>query len=191
MRSARSVLGLSVLGSVTLLACGGASGGADGEMISLSSCVPSTTTLASDQSMASMAGSYRVVLVGADTRMVQGEMTLSEQPANLRVLQDARTPLGGSIDLDLTAVGAQPVRDLGSIDPAEPGVLVIESDGADGREILLRLGSENNRRDVFQFDGAHAVLSVQNIVGDAFVGRWRSGVRSVRTEGHFCAVLSS
>ena len=160
-------------------------------MISLATCVPSTATLSSGESMVSMAGSYRVLLVGADMRTVQGEMTLSEQPVNLRVLQDARTPLGGFTNLDLTAVGAQPVQDLRSTDPAGPGVLVIESDGAGGREILLRLGSQNNRRDVFQFDGAHTVLSVQNIAGDAFVGRWWSGVRSVRTEGHFCAVQAS
>jgi hypothetical protein len=191
MKGARRIVGTCVVGALMQAGCGSGGGGMEGETISLAACSASTSTLSSGASMASMAGSYRVVLIGADQQSVQGDMTLSEQPADLRELQDAMTPLGGWIDLDLTAVGAQPVQDLGSTDPAEPGVLVIESDGADGREILLRLGSENNRRDMSQFDGAHTVLSVQNIAGGAFAGRWWSGVRSVRTEGHFCAVPAS
>jgi len=153
-------------------------------------CAPVTGELAAGATLTSMAGEYRLVLVAADGRSASGGLSLRDQPADLRRLQDSSTPLGGAVGIDLGAVGAQMVRSLSSTDPASPGVLVIESDGAEGREILLRFGSEANRRDSAMFDGAYMVLSVRDIGADGFAGIWRSGVSDQRAEGYFCATVT-
>jgi hypothetical protein len=177
---------LSMVGMVA--GCGGNSAG-EGEANRLSPavCAPTTSSLSQDASLESMAGEYRVVLVSEDSRSTAGDLSLRAQPAALRTLETSGTPLGGTLDIDLGAVGAQLVRSLSSTDPSSPGVLVIESDGAEGREILLRLGSEANRRDSATFDGAYAVLSVQRVASNGFAGIWWSGVRDQRSEGYFCA----
>jgi hypothetical protein len=174
-----------------LAACGSNSAGeGDANRLSPAACAPTSSSLSPDASLASMAGDYRVVLVAEDSRSTAGDLSLREQPAGLRTLESSGTPLGGTLDIDLGAVGAQPVRSLSSTDPSSPGVLVLESDGAEGREILLRLGSEANRRDSATFDGAYAVLSVQSVGSNGFAGVWWSGVWDQRSEGYFCATAA-
>ena len=73
--------------------------------------------------------------------------------------------------------------DLSSTDPAAPGVLVIETAGTN---ILLRLGSESNRRDQSSFDGGYTVLTVNRIANGGFDGNWRSGSRNGTNTGYFC-----
>lgn len=169
---------------LVLSACGGAS---SAEHLAPASCAPTGGVLASDASMAPMSGSYTLTMVAGDSRAT-GSLTLSEQPDDMRRMQDAVTPLGGPVDIDLVSVGAQDMRMLDSTDPAAPGALVLESDGSEGRTVLVRLGGEANRRDVRSFDGAYAVLSVQAIVDGGFSGSWWSGVRDARSEGYFCAM---
>lgn len=180
MRNAAVLVGTAA----ALSACGG-SGSV--EMPGPAACAPTNGGLASGATMASMDGSYTVHLVGDDGRVTTAALSLTPQPADMRRLQDAMTPLGGTIDVDLAAIGAEQVGALDSTDPEAPGVLVLESDGSEGRTILLRLGSEANERGRMSFDGAFAVLSVQRMADGGFSGRWWSGVREARTEGHFCA----
>lgn len=137
--------------------------------------------------MAGMEGEYTVHLLAEDGRTATAALSLTPQPAGMRELQDAMTPLGGTIEVDLDAIGAQPVGALDATDPEAPGVLVLESDGSEGRTILLRLGSEANQRGRMSFDGAFTVLSVLTMSDGGFSGAWWSGVREARTEGHFCA----
>jgi hypothetical protein len=90
--------------------------------------------------------------------------------------------------VNVEGVGAVRVGSLSSQDPAAPGVLVIESETTTGRSILLRLGSEANRRDLVRFDGGYAVLNVLEISEASFGGTWTSGTRGPESQGFFCAV---
>lgn len=174
------------LAAAVLTGCGGA-GEATVDTPSPAACQPTDATLPPGASMAGMDGRYAVRLVSEDGRTASADLSLVDQPDGMRRLEDASTPLGGTIEIDLESIGAQPVGDLDSTDPEAPGVLVLESDGAEGRTILLRLGSEANQRGRMSFDGAFTVLYVQRMDGEGFSGAWWSGVRATRTEGHFCA----
>jgi hypothetical protein len=92
-------------------------------------------------------------------------------------------PLAGTAAVDFAAVGAVVPGDAASANPESPGVLVIERPG----KVLLRVGSEANRRDVRRFDGAFTVLRVQQVTDEGFAGTWESGVEMDRSGGHFCA----
>lgn len=188
-RSARRpVRGLFTAGLLaSVAACGGPAPAAH---LAPAMCGPTMATLAPGATLEEMSGSFTLTMVGAEGRTT-GSLTLAEQPDGMRTMRDAATPLGGPVEIDLGAVGAQEVRTLDSTDPAAPGALVLESDGSEGRTILVRLGSEANRRDVQAFDGAYAVLSVRSIEDGGFSGAWWSGVRDVRNEGYFCAMLEA
>jgi hypothetical protein len=98
-------------------------------------------------------------------------------------------PLYGSTEVGLDAVGAV-AGDLGSADPARPGVLVIRmaprSDVA-GTRMILRLGADANREGLVRFDGGYTVLRVREITRTGFAGDWESGAPLPRAKGHFCA----
>ena len=96
-------------------------------------------------------------------------------------------PLYGTAEVDLGSVGAIAPGEIGSDDPAAPGVLVIESSSG----VLLRLGSEANRTGVRRFDGAYTALQVQQVTDKGFAGTWRSGVATEESGGHFCATRAS
>ena len=100
------------------------------------------------------------------------------------------SPLFGTTDINVEAVGAVRVGDLSSRNPASPGVLVIESETGTSPSILLRLGSDANRRDLVRFDGGYAVLRVVEITAESFSGTWSSGARGPDSEGFFCATQS-
>ena len=91
--------------------------------------------------------------------------------------------LYGSTDIDLDRLAAVRPGDPGSEDPMRPGVVVIERKGT----VILRLGSEANRRDVVRFDGGYTALRVRELAGDRFRGTWASGVQAKRSAGFFCA----
>ena len=80
----------------------------------------------------------------------------------------------GTAEVNFAAVGATIPGDPGSSDPSSPGVLVIERPGG----VMLRLGSDANRRGVRRFDGGYMVLQVQQVSDSGFAGTWRSAVRS-------------
>jgi len=179
------------IGGVILLAgCRGANAGQSDPQ----PCAPVAATEAAIDANR-MAGEYLVRLVASSGAKrgatAQGRLQLMpHDSANRRLkLPDGSTsstytlPLYGTVEIDLVAVGAVAPGDPGSSDPASPGVLVIESPG----RVMLRVGSEANRRDVRRYDGAYTVLRVQQVSDDGFAGTWESGVDMDRSGGHFCA----
>jgi hypothetical protein len=177
-----------------LAACGGASAGqADPQ-----DCAP-VETPASDLTADGLAGAYTLRLVatsgakkGAGTG---GRLELRERDSADRVMERAdgsvdttfSFPLYGSAEVDFAPVGATAPGDIGSSDPQSPGVLVIERP----RGVMLRLGSEANRRGVRRFDGGYTVLQVQRVTDEGFAGTWRSAVGLEESGGHFCAVRAT
>ena len=205
--------GLATLAALLcpLLSCTGPRGDAppgqegteDGGVRAALACQEPTGLLGPGASLDGRAGEYSLTLVedaaAADARWVRGNLVLHEQGAGLRTFAGSSggaiprvvAPLFGSADIRVEAVGALRVGDLSSMDPAAPGVLVIESDTDQGPSILLRFGTDANRRDMVDFDGGFTVLEVREIGSDRFSGAWTSGVRGPESRGHFCAELRS
>jgi hypothetical protein len=132
------------------------------------------------------------------TRTAEGSLELLAQVESFRQFEGSAggsipgvtSPLFGATDVNVEAVGAVRVGSLSSQDPASPGVLVIESETGTSPSILLRLGSDANRRDLVRFDGGYAVLTVVEITAESFSGTWSSGARRQDSEGFFCATQS-
>ena len=144
---------------------------------------------------ASLAGEYDLTLVAEKGpvagRTVRGNLWLRPNapewtgipsPAG-GMRTDAHAPLYGATEVDVEAVGALRLGDPASPAPEAPGVLVVES----GEQIILRLGSEANRRDVQRFDGGYLALFVKRVQEDGFYGGWASGLLGAQAEGYFCA----
>lgn len=155
-------------------------------------CAPTTSRLGPGATLASAGGRYELTLVrrvdAADIASAAGTLVLHMQVPGLESLGNASTPLYGTAEVDLEAVGAHRVGDTASDAPDAPGVLVLESNRAGARNILLRLGSAANRRDTMRYDGAYTVLEVHEISAGGFSGSWRSGSDSTRVGGYFCAI---
>lgn len=167
-------------------------------------CRPVASPLAPGATAAEIAGEYRLVLVAdsasSHPERVTGTLRLEPYEGVLR----QRTRLDGSLDsttiyaafgstdIDLSAVGAAEVGSTQSEDPVSPGVVVLERRTVSGKEpatnILLRLGSEANRRDRQRFDGGYTALYVRSISADQFAGDWASAVAGPSVKGHFCAM---
>jgi hypothetical protein len=184
------------IGAVFLLAgCGGANAGqADPQ-----ACAPVVVPEASTLDASRLAGDYLVRLV-ADTgakrgATTEGRLQLMPQDSALRRLElpdgsyssTYTFPFYGTAGVDFAAVGAVTPGDPTSADPASPGVLVIERPG----QVMLRVGSEANRRGVRRFDGAFTVLRVQQVTAEGFAGTWESGVGLDQSGGHFCATRTT
>ncbi len=188
-----------VLASAALLACRGAAGRASPE-----ECAPVTAELPASSTAAGLEGEYQLRLVATSGTKpgtaVEGTLTLQPLDQALRYgtgLDGAPDttithPLYGSADLDLAAVDAVSVGSIASMNPAQPGVLVIERHSGSGQAaptgITIRLGSEANRRDRQRFDGGYAALHVREISDGRIKGSWTSGVSTKRSAGYFCAV---
>jgi hypothetical protein len=179
-----------IIGVVLLAGCGGANAGQSDPQACAPVAAPEATMDASR-----LGGDFAVRLVadsgakrGATT---EGRLQLTPQDSAHRRLElpDGSTsstytfPLAGTAAVDFAAVGAVAPGDPESVDPESPGVLVIERPG----QILLRVGSEANRRGARRFDGAYTVLRVQQVTEQGFAGTWESGVDMDRSGGHFCA----
>jgi len=149
----------------------------------------------------SLAGEYQLRLVAGDAS-ASGTLTLVPQDTSAQRrpgpsgIPDPshRYPLIGGTELDLAAVGAVASGTTASLDPAAPGVLLIEriggEPGAPGR-LMLRLGSEANRPDRLRFDGGYTVLRVRQADEHGFAGDWESGAPLPRASGYFCALRRS
>lgn len=173
-----------------------------GENPSPSGCLPPKGFLGPDASLEGRTGEYLLTMVEeVDTipsRSVEGSLTLLPQLEILRqfagstgdAIPGVTSPLYGSTDVRVEGVGAVSVGNLSSVDTASPGVLVIESQTEAGPTILLRFGSDANRRELVRFDGGFTVLSVTEISDRAFLGTWSSGTRGPQSSGFFCATLS-
>jgi hypothetical protein len=170
-----------------------------GEVTLAAACVPPAGPVANDASLEGRAGEYRLTMVeqvdGSPARTTSGSLTLLAQVESLRQfaggaggsIPGVTSPLFGSTDVNVEGVGAVRVGSLSSEDLESPGVLVIESETGAGPSILLRLGSDANRRDLVRFDGGYAVLTVVEITEESFSGTWLSGARGPDSEGFFCA----
>ena len=163
-------------------------------------CAEPIGSLEAAASLNDWAGEYTLTMVGGadgeEARSVQGTLILHEQADDLRyfsgsggnAIPGVTAPLFGTADVPVEAVGALRVGDLMSTDPAAPGVLVIESETPQGPNILLRFGSDANRRDMVRFDGGYTVLELREIGDDGFGGTWTSGIQRLGAAGYFCAV---
>jgi len=143
-----------------------------------------------------LGGQYTVRMVatagGKRGSTAEGRMELMPYPGGHRSdssggSSDTTYPLYGTAELDFASVGAVVPGDPGSSDSLSPGVLVIERPG----RVMLRVGSEANRRDVVRFDGAFTALQVTQVTDQGFAGTWRSGVGTESSEGHFCAARAT
>ncbi|HEX7336145.1 MAG TPA: hypothetical protein VF252_02965 [Gemmatimonadales bacterium] len=158
------------------------------------SCVPGTGGPKADAE--GLVGSYRLKLVATEGpragQATEGTLGLRPYEGSLRAvtidgMRDTAASYVhyGSADVDLEAVGAVRLGNLGSLDPTRPGAVVLERKGV----ITLRLGSEANRRDVVRFDGGFTALRVAGASREGFTGSWTSGVGIQRSSaGYFCAV---
>jgi len=181
-----------------LSACRSQSGGAIPE-----ECAPISSELLPASSAATLAGEYRLRLVatsgakkGAAT---EGTLRLDPQTDALRYriipggARDSTVlhPFYGAADVNLAAIDAVSVGNTTSLDPMQPGVLVMERRAAPGRppaaEIVIRLGSDANRRDRQRVDGGYTALRVRQVGPGRLAGSWSSGVTGERAAGYFCA----
>jgi hypothetical protein len=166
-------------------------------------CGPVATDLPAEASADRMTGEYHLRMVATsgpkNGNSVDGRLRLQPQDSSLRQLilpggvRDTGTtvPLYGAAEIDVSPVGAVYAGDLSSVDPTRPGVVVLQSSsGSAGSRVMLRMGSEANRRDRLRFDGAYTVLRVRRISDGGFAGNWESGVPLPRSGGHFCATKS-
>lgn len=167
-------------------------------------CAPVTSDLPATSSAEGFAGLYQLSLVataGAKTGSeIDGVLKLQPQTAGLRYrirpggATDSAVvhPLYGAVEVDLKAIDAVLVGNTTSLDPMQPGVLVVERHEREGQaplaEIVLRLGSDANRRDRQRVDGGYTALRVRKLSRAGFSGTWGSGVTGERSAGYFCAV---
>ena len=142
-------------------------------------CVAADSTKGPSAIAGQLAGEYRLTMVasgGARTgRSATGTLTL-----------DGRI---GHASIAVDSVGAIAAGDIGSRDPSRPGVLLVPApnDSASPAGPMLRFGADANRTDIRAFDSAYLVLLVDVVRPEGFSGRWRSGVGTQLSNGHFCA----
>ena len=165
-------------------------------------CVRPEGPLSADASLEGRAGEYHLTMVeevdGTPNRTAQGSLVLLNQVEAFRqfsggaggTIPGVTSPLFGSTDVNVEAVGAVLIGSLSTDDPASPGVLVIESETGGSPSILLRFGSDANRRTLVRFDGGYTVLTVVEITAESFSGTWSSGAGGPDSEGFFCVTQS-
>ena len=169
--------------SATLLAgaCRAHSGSASPQ-----ECAPVATELPATSTAEALAGEYQLRLVATSGRMsgsaVEGRLKLQPQLDSLRHARrlggatdsTVRHPLYGSTEVDLAAVDAVRVGSTSSLDPTRPGVLVVERHERAGQapraEIVMRLGSDANRRDRQRVDGGYTALRVKRVSAEGCAG---------------------
>ncbi|MGH7580344.1 MAG: hypothetical protein ACREM9_09250 [Gemmatimonadales bacterium] len=179
------------IGGVLLLAgCSGANAGKSDPQ----PCAPveaAAATVTAD----GLAGEYHLRLVATSGAKrgttAAGPLTLMPHDSADQRLESAggssdttfTLPLYGTTEVDFASVGAVAPGDPTSSDPGSPGVLVMEGSG----RVMLRMGSEANRRGMRRFDGGFTALRVQQVTDKGFAGTWQSGVGLELSGGHFCA----
>ena len=179
---------LALAGMAFGSACGGGGGMETRPGPPAGACAVVAGDLPEGGTMAAMAGAYRLTMVSSDGGdSIDGTIRLEARSGDLGMRGGTATPLGGTADIDLGAVGAQAVRGLDSMDSSAPGVLVLESDGGTGSAVIVRFGSDANAANRRAVDGAFVVLEPRLVAGDGFFGDWRSGVGTERASGYFCA----
>ena len=188
----------TALASAAILVCAGCAtspenaeapdDGAPDEVTAAASCERPTGTLSAGASLVGMSGDFTLTMVdGAEPgRTASGSLVMMAQADGLERWGQVATPLYGTSDISLGAVGAVEVGELSSSDAASPGVLVMEDEGPDGPRIRLRFGSRANDREALAFDGGYTILTVTELATDGFAGEWRSAAGGPVVEGWFC-----
>ena len=194
------VAALCVLLAPAVAGCAG--GGEERVPTPIAACVAREGELPADATLMRGAGRYHLTLVAAGDGAGVSVTGTVELVANERPLQRLASaggpadetvllPLYGWAAIDLAAVDALEIGDIGSRDPLMPGVLVLEQRAAGQAPvaITLRFGSIANRRDANgAVDGGYMALHVAHVTTQGgFSGTWASGVHARRVSGHFCA----
>ena len=179
-----------------------AGGGEERAPTPIAACVAREGELPAAATLARGAGRYHLTLVAAGDgagRTVTGTLELNDNEPSLRRLptggeapdESVLLSLHGWAAIDLAAVDALAIGDIGSRDPLQPGVLVLEqwTAGQAPVAITLRFGSIANRRaGNAAVDGGYMALHLTHIMPrGGFTGTWASGVHARRVTGHFCA----
>jgi hypothetical protein len=175
------LLGAFAIGLVTVDACAANPQRAPSAAspVAARPCVAADSTKGLRASALQLAGEFRLTMIatgGARTgRSATGLLTF-----------DGRI---GHASIALDSVGAIAAGDIGSRDPNRPGVLLVPApnDSASAAGPMLRFGADANRTDIRAFDSAYLILLVDAITTAGFSGRWRSGVGTQLSSGHFCA----
>ena len=170
----------------------------------ISACIARAGDLPTEATLMHGAGRYHLTLVdarGGVERSVTGILELVDNEPPLRRLpaptgqapaETILLPLHGWAAIDLAAVDALEIGEIGSRDTLQPGVLVLEQRpaGTAPVAIMLRFGSIANRRAAEgALDGGYMALYVAHITPrGSFAGTWASGVYARRVTGHFCAI---
>jgi hypothetical protein len=141
-------------------------------------CRPAEGVLAAGTDPSALVGSYQLLLI------VGRGATSGESVSGALGLTIVEGGIQGTAVIALERVGAHRHGDLGSTDPRAPGVLALPQ----GDRILLRFGSEANRKDIQAFEAPYMVLHVRRLTETGFAGTWASGAERTDAEGHFCAV---
>ena len=130
---------VGLLVSSALVGCGGPSSEGLRTADVIASCASVGAPLSEQETMAYMAGRYRLVVIRDNGRdQVMGILDLERTPEAYRDWGPSIATLSGTANINLSTVGAQEMRGIDSTDPAEPGVLVLESEGSAGLSIVLR-----------------------------------------------------
>lgn len=172
--------------AVAIGACGGGGGTGGSPAPAGAMCAPTDAVLPGDATLAGMEGTYRVVAVAPDGRRVEGRVEFTERPVDMRSVGRTSLPLEGTAEIDFAAIGAVAPSGMDSADSQRPGVLVLESDEASGRRILVRFGAAANDLAQPMFDGSITRFEPREIRTDGFLGTWRSG-GGRSSSGYFCA----
>ena len=169
-----------ISGFLLLAGCGGNAAQADTQIQACTPVEAGSEAVAADE----LGGRYTLRMVATSGAKrgssAEGQMELMTNTSA------GESSMNGTAELDFASVGAVVPGDPKSTDPLSPGVLVLE--GSSG--VMLRVGSEANRKDVRRFDGAYTALQVTQVTDQGFAGTWRSGLGTQESEGHFCAVRS-
>jgi len=149
--------------------------------------------------VAGLAGEWRLVVANRGSARAAGILALRPPdagPGAPAIAGPATPRLIGWAEVPFADVGAIVPGAADARDPAAPGVAlyvfeeVTEDAEAEGAApvVVLRIGSEANRRDRQRFDGAHTTLRVSSILADRFGGTWSSAEAADERGGSFCAV---
>jgi len=168
---------------------------AQNEYVKPDGCAPVDEVAMTGVDGESLAGAYELVLVAtagdSAGSSATGRLQLQPNEPKLRGIPsagggtrtDSSAPLYGTTDVDVTRVGGLRMGEPTSSDPNRPGVLLVQQ----GEGIVLRIGSEANRRDVIRFDGGYFAMRVRRVDPKGFAGSWTSGTALRQASGHFCA----
>ena len=199
----RSTVALCCFVGIAAGACGGRGDGGEERAEEAVVCeAREAGVLAHDFDVSGLAGDYAVTLVAtagdSAGKSVEGHLRLLPHADSLLQLtvgggggatgMTVGTPLYGAGEINLSAVNALQMGDLGSLNPMKPGAVTLVRHVDAGVELTIRLGSLANQRGIVRFDGGYSVLRVHWAEGNRFGGSWASGLLGAQAEGFFCAV---